>query len=536
MNNMNNMKKKFFLSAIFLFCSSALFAGELIPPVVKAPLPEEYKDEFRKFQGIPSLAVTDNENVWACWYTGGVTEDDDNYVVVVHSSDRGKTWSEPLFAIDQPGQPREYDPSMWLAPDGKLHLYWAQRPGHDGPADVWTLACENPNTEPVWETHPRFVTEGVMMNKPFADSQGRWVFPVSVWNLPWAGDKNLDRSENGPCGAWFVVSTDEEKSYIPLGRAYTPTEYALFDEHSIVELEDGRFWLMNRTQRGIGDFYSEDGGKTWTDFAPSKIPNTSSRTFLRRLAGGNLILVKNGPLDKDTGRSNMTAYISRDDGKTWEGGLLLDERNQVSYPDGDQMPDGTIFIIYDFERYGAKEIYAARITEADILAGKIVSPGSELKLLVNKALGTSAPPSWEVKLRDNKDGKPLVKEPAAQMKVVNDGDEIVTFETARKIFTNRAYCLNPVPDFFKGRNFVFSSIDRTSAVCTRAGVVYVVTPAKDRNTDSIVDALLKAGFEKAAVPEFTLFGGSGADTVTTFQKYVKEGETVSFEKWGVLIF
>ena len=219
------MKKLTFLFFALLAISAPVLAGERVPPVVLSPLPDEYADQFRRFQGIPSLAVTDDQNIWACWYSGGVTEDRDNYVVVVHSTDGGETWSAPLFAIDQPGEPREYDPSIWYAPDGKLHVYWAQRPGEDGPADVWTLTCSNPNTEPVWEKTPQFVTSGVMMNKPIADSRGRWIFPVSVWNLPWAGGgEKLDRSPNGPCGAWFVVSEDQGKTYTKLGRGYTPVE------------------------------------------------------------------------------------------------------------------------------------------------------------------------------------------------------------------------------------------------------------------------------------------------------------------------
>ena len=45
---------------------------------------------------------------------------------------------------------------------------------------------------------------------------------------------------------------------------------------------------------------------------------------------------------------------------------------------------GEIFITYDFLRYKAQEIYACRITEADILAGKLVDKTSRLQLLVNK--------------------------------------------------------------------------------------------------------------------------------------------------------
>ena len=87
----------------------------------------------------------------------------------------------------------------------------------------------------------------------------------------------------------------------------------------------------------------------------------------------------------------MTAFLSTDDGATWSAGLVLDERNQVSYPDGGQAEDGTSFVAYDFERCGAEEIYVARFHEDDVVAGKIVSPDSRLKILVNKATGSVKP-------------------------------------------------------------------------------------------------------------------------------------------------
>src|SRR5678816_4100427 len=93
---------------------------------------------------------------------------------------------------------------------------------------------------------------------------------------------------------------------------------------------------------------------TWTVGEESKIPHVASRFFVRRLRSGNLVLIKhNPPLDvawlarasiynANQKRSHLTAYLSPDDGKTWRGGLLLDDRQWVSYPDGDQAPDGRI--------------------------------------------------------------------------------------------------------------------------------------------------------------------------------------------------
>ena len=59
-------------------------------------------------------------------------------------------------------------------------------------------------------------------------------------------------------------------------------------------------------------------------------------------------------------------------GKAGRGGLLLDERHGISYPDGFQSEDGRIFIQYDYKRE-CGEILLATFTEADVLAGTNVS-------------------------------------------------------------------------------------------------------------------------------------------------------------------
>jgi hypothetical protein len=155
----------------------------------------------------------------------------------------------------------------------------------------------------------------------------------------------------------------------------------------LIERSDGKLWLLARTKYGIGESVSSDGGKTWPELSPSKIAHPSARFFIRRLQSGNLLLVKHGPLDKRIGRSHLTAYISKDDGETWSGGLLLDERKTVSYPDGQQAADGTIRIIYDFDRTGDRHILMATFREEDIVARKVVSTEAELRQLVSDADG-----------------------------------------------------------------------------------------------------------------------------------------------------
>ena len=79
--------------------------------------------------------------------------------------------------------------------------------------------------------------------------------------------------------------------------------------------------------------------------------------------------------------------LSEDDGKTWKGFLMLDERTPVTYPDATEDENGNIYVTYDYGRFQDREILMAKITEADILAGKIVSESSYLKRLVNRATG-----------------------------------------------------------------------------------------------------------------------------------------------------
>ncbi len=87
---------------------------------------------------------------------------------------------------------------------------------------------------------------------------------------------------------------------------------------------------------------------------------------------GNLLLVKHGPIDMRIGRSHLMAFISAEDGHSWSGGLLLDGRTGITYPDGQETEDGIIYIIYDFERSRSQNIVITSFTEHDVVCGSDV--------------------------------------------------------------------------------------------------------------------------------------------------------------------
>lgn len=312
----------------------------------------------RKFTGIPSMAISKGGRFWSTWYTGtSPGEDANNYVVVSSSIDHGNTWHEQLVIDpDGEGPVRAFDPEMWVDPDGKLWVFWAQAVGHDATiGGVWAMTTMNPEAErPDWST-PRRLTDGVMMCKPTVLSNGDWVLPASTWRL-------TDYS------ARVIVSKDKGRSWDIRGAVDVPVDSRAFDEHMIIERKDETLWMLVRTKYGMGESVSDDMGKTWSDLVPSDIKHPSARFFLRRLQSGNLLLVKHGPINMKIQRSHLMAFISQDDGISWSKGLLLDQRKGVSYPDGQQGEDGVIHIVYDYNRTSDQNVFITSFTESDVLA------------------------------------------------------------------------------------------------------------------------------------------------------------------------
>ena len=362
----------------------------LQPAPVIAPPGPEYADDQRLFQGIPGLERAPNGRLWATWYGGGDGEGPDNYVMLATSGDDGATWSGVNLVIDTPGVVRAFDPCLWHDPQGRLWLFWAQGVTlWDGRSGVWAITTDDSGNEnPEWSA-PRRLCDGIMMNKPTVRNDGAWLLPVAIWAMPAIRPPGPEYviDHAGTTGSWAVISEDGGGAFNMLGRS--DVEGRQCDEHMIVERKDGSLWMLVRTKYGLGESFSTDGGRTWSEGRPAETVthiDSAARFFLRRLASGNLLFVKHAP-PGNKGRSHLMAFLSEDDGNTWTDGLLLDARKGVSYPDGVEAPDGRIYIVYDYSRTGEREILMAVFTEEDLHAGKMTSQHARTQVLINKATG-----------------------------------------------------------------------------------------------------------------------------------------------------
>lgn len=352
-------------------------AQKLAPPLLYSPTDSRYLESDRAFQGCPTVAVTRGGRIFLGWYSGGIREPHiDNYNLVVYSDDGGKSWTKPYLVI--PGS-RELgihslDIQLWCAPSGALHVFWVQNhavPTTDGirpplpesypwisvdgydfgdfEHSMWMTVCADPDADrPVFD-EPRRVDKGFLRCKPTALPDGRYLF----FNY----DQLSDRYG-------YSVSCDGGLSFSHRYGAIkldTP-----FDEAMAYVREDGSIRMLARTNGRYGylaESTSADGGESWSEAVLSNIKNPGSRFYISRLPSGRLLLVNN---DSSETRTNMALCLSEDDGVSWKYIRVIDTREQLSYPDCDRLGD-RIYLTYDRERTGAREILFLDFTEEDIM-------------------------------------------------------------------------------------------------------------------------------------------------------------------------
>lgn len=363
-------------------------------PVIGSPVPRRFHPEVDDYTMSCGMARTPGGRIWLAWFAGG---DDARAVIVMASSDDdGQTFSEPRFILDAGYAPGGIHLStvvgnLWTAPDGRLFFFFTLSLGFfDGRAGSWCAICENPDAEkPVWNP-PSRIWHGASLNKPTVLADGTWLFTSVLWKrgvIRFGANGLIDSKETD--GNLFhdldperkshvFASKDQGRTWERRGAVVPRPEERSFDEPMIVERRDGSLLLYMRTSSGMSESVSADGGYTWTEPAATPFTSASARFFFTKLASGKLLLVRYADPEVPLRRSHLTAYISNDEGASWVGGLLLDERTGISYPDGFQCEDGRLFIQYDYRRESG-EILMAVFTEADAEAGRDVSGKAILK-------------------------------------------------------------------------------------------------------------------------------------------------------------
>ena len=215
--------------------------------------------------------------------------------------------------------------------------------------DVWHVRSTGGRTK--W-TKPKRILEGRVsdLQSVIQLKSGRIVLPFGdlVRGRSWAkrGEGFAAFSHPGQFDVTAIYSDDlgetwqKSKSVLRVPIPHSVSSYGAV-EPVIVQLNDGRVWMLIRTQMGrFYESFSRDGSE-WTPPMPTAIRSSDSPVGFVRLHDGRLVMIWNNCQRYAYGRGGrhvQHAAISADDGKTWLGRreILRDPyRNEPSPTHGD---------------------------------------------------------------------------------------------------------------------------------------------------------------------------------------------------------
>jgi hypothetical protein len=170
-----------------------------------------------------------------------------------------------------------------------------------------------------------------------------------------------------------LVSADNGRSFA-LGKSIDlggHGDHAGAIEPAVIELRDGRIWMLIRTT--TGEFYqafSADHGMTWDEARPSGIGSPSAPGHIISLASGRLALAWNNTMATTKSRDALSVALSEDDGKTWSEPIIAIRDEQVSYPYISEPTPGQLLLSFNHVKRGWQNVTPRllRVSEKVLLA------------------------------------------------------------------------------------------------------------------------------------------------------------------------
>ncbi len=250
-------------------------------------------------------------------YTSFEQERDDAPARIVsrYSSDAGRTWTAPETLIADEAAQNVMSVSLLRLQSGGILLFYMRK---DSPTRGAMWVRRSDDEAQTWSEAicctPAPLYQGAVNNCAMQLSEGRIVLPYEACGEVWLADEHIV--------AGTAYSDDDGQTWQQSNTVYSPKRGAM--EARVVELSDGRLWMLMRTDRGVLDeSYSEDHGTTWGNPVSSGIEAPQSPfVFTRIPSTGDILLIRNPVANLEQGthqgyRTPLTSALSKDDGRTW---------------------------------------------------------------------------------------------------------------------------------------------------------------------------------------------------------------------------
>ena len=264
----------------------------------------------------------------------------------------GATWPAAAVVSRRPGYSNQN--AVLYCNGSSLHLFHSQQPADKGEdnATVWHLVA------------PIDAATG---------ATAAFSAPRELFSAPGSYDKNrvLERLD----GSWLLPLYDSRvnspfNAFLPRGAdAGVPAQWELaryggdcdlhLKQPTVVRIGHSPrllAYFRDADSKHIWASTSDDDGASWSDCAPTPLPNNDAGIELWAMRSGALVLAFN-PQTK--GRDPLALAISDDGGATWAAQRTLeheDGRQEFSYPTlrEDVRRDGVIHVSYTWKRQTIK--------------------------------------------------------------------------------------------------------------------------------------------------------------------------------------
>ena len=287
-----------------------------------------------------TIAETDRGMV-AAWF-GGTREGNPSVGIWLSRNDgTGWTWPIEIANGEFPGEDRVpcWNPVLFQPREGPLMLFYKV----GAQIKTWdTMLMTSVDGGQTW-TEPRKLDKGIhgpVKNPPIQLDDGTLLCPTS------------DEPARDNWVVYFSRTPDLGHTWEEVGPCNNYREYAAI-QPTLLAYPDGRIQALCRTkQKLIGQIWSDDGGRSWSDMTLTDLPNPSAGICGVTLADGRQLLVYNHSPEE---RTPLMVALSTD-GSNWKPVMVLENRHdgQYSYPTVIQSSDGLVHVTYTFRRESIK--------------------------------------------------------------------------------------------------------------------------------------------------------------------------------------
>lgn len=244
------------------------------------------------------------------------------------SADQGASWSEEdVVVVPNEGGMNVMSVSLLRIADDTIALLYLRKNSHSDCHPFLRFSSDEAETwsDPVSiiEVDGYFVVNN---DRLLPLESGRLVVPAARHSLP--GEEFKSRGS-----ALCYVSDDGGHTWRASDTILEAPEGSKsgLQEPLVVELHDGRLWMLCRTDQGCQmESFSEDGGITWSPIATTGIVSPVSPATVERVPGREaLLLVWNDhhgiAPELQAKRTPLVAAASFDNGATWQNRTVLED-------------------------------------------------------------------------------------------------------------------------------------------------------------------------------------------------------------------